>query len=170
MDDKSRLAARKPLPNPAPAYLPKAGSPLTVDESMYSAFQQAPRKLTNSFTLPIRSGRAWTVSAGCIVRISTPEGGQVGDLNVWNQHNPRERFWAARTKQLHASHLSTYDRLWSCLPHMRPMATIIKDTLSWYGRDEHGGRCHDLLGNTFTVFQRHRSLKCLRLICDRNTM
>jgi uncharacterized protein YcgI (DUF1989 family) len=29
---------------------------------------------------------------------------------------------------------------------MRPLCTIIADTLSWYGVDEHGGRCHDLLG------------------------
>lgn len=69
-----------------------------------------------------------------------------GDLNIWNAHNPRERFWASRTKQLHASHVTTYDRLWSCLPYMRPLATIIADSLSWYGEDEHGGRVHDLLG------------------------
>lgn len=69
-----------------------------------------------------------------------------GDLNIWNLHNPRERFWASRTKQLHASHVTTHDRLWSCLPYMRPLATIISDSLSWYGVDEHGGRVHDLLG------------------------
>lgn len=42
--------------------------------------------------------------------------------------------------------MSTHDRLWSCLPYMRPLATIVADTLSWYGVDEHGGRVHDLLG------------------------
>lgn len=69
-----------------------------------------------------------------------------GDLNIWNANNPRERFWASRTKQLHSSHVTTYDRLWSCLPFMRPMVTIIDDSLSWYGVDETGGRVHDLLG------------------------
>lgn len=69
-----------------------------------------------------------------------------GDLNIWSAHNPRERFWASRTKQLHASHVTTYDRLWSCLPYMRPLVTILADTLDWYGQDEHGGRVHDLLG------------------------
>jgi uncharacterized protein YcgI (DUF1989 family) len=137
---------RKPIPPPVPAYLPTVGSPLTVDTALYAAIQQAPRIKTDDFTLPIRSGRAWTVPAGGIVRISTPDGPQVGDLNVWNAHNPRERFWASRTRQLHAAHVSTYDRLWSCLPYMRPMATIIADTLAWYGQDEHGGRVHDLLG------------------------
>jgi uncharacterized protein YcgI (DUF1989 family) len=42
--------------------------------------------------------------------------------------------------------VSTYDRLWSTLPFLRPLVTIIHDTLSWYGQDERGGRVHDLLG------------------------
>lgn len=29
---------------------------------------------------------------------------------------------------------------------MRPLTTIIQDSLAWYGEDEHGGRVHDLLG------------------------
>lgn len=29
---------------------------------------------------------------------------------------------------------------------MRPLATIMHDSLAWYGKDEHGGRAHDLLG------------------------
>ncbi|EHA48148.1 meiotic chromosome segregation protein [Pyricularia oryzae 70-15] len=141
-----RLAARKPIPKPVPAYLPHPGSALAVDKQLYQTIQEAPRVLLEEFTLPIRSGRAWKASAGSIVRISTPEGPQVGDLNIWNAHNPRERFWASRTKQLHASHVSTHDRLWSCLPYMRPLATIVADSLAWYGVDETGGRVHDLLG------------------------
>lgn len=177
-----RLRSRKPVPKPVPAYLPSAGSPLTVPRDLYETAQKAPRVLVEEFVLPIRSGRAWKAPAGSIVRISTPEGPQVGkptssseyclqkkllgapctkswpieyladipscagDLNIWNAHNPRERFWASRTKQLHASHVTTHDRLWSCLPYMRPLVTIIADSLSWYGEDEHGGRVHDLLG------------------------
>ncbi|KAI1641177.1 hypothetical protein F4809DRAFT_659061 [Biscogniauxia mediterranea] len=143
---EARLKARGPVPKPVPAYLPTAGSPLKVDENLYASIREAPRAKIDEFVLPIRSGRAWKAPAGSIVRISTPEGAQVGDLNIWNAHNPRERFWAARTKQLHASHVSTYDRLWSCLPYMRPLATIVGDTLAWYGADENGGRVHDLLG------------------------
>ncbi|VUC31005.1 unnamed protein product [Clonostachys rosea] len=151
--DAERRANRKPIPKPVPAYLPSSDvSPLKVDRKIYDRLREAPRVLIEEFTLPIRSGRAWKAPAGSIIKISTPEGPQVGmkghtrDLNIWNFHNPRERFWASRTKQLHASHVSTYDRLWSNLPFMRPLATIIKDTLSWYGEDEHGGRVHDLLG------------------------
>ncbi|KAI1268871.1 hypothetical protein F5Y18DRAFT_372843 [Xylariaceae sp. FL1019] len=143
---EARLRARGAIPTPKPAYLPTAGSPLAVDEEIYARLREAPRVRVQEFVLPIRSGRAWNAPAGSIVRISTPEGPQVGDLNIWNAHNPRERFWAARTKQLHASHVSTNDRLWSTLPYMRPLMTILDDTLSWYGVDEHGGRVHDLLG------------------------
>lgn len=78
LSDKERLERRAPIPPPVPAYLPKAGSPLTVDKKAYDAIQAAPRVLTQEFTLPIRSGQAWKAEAGSIVRISTPEGPQVG--------------------------------------------------------------------------------------------
>ncbi|KAJ7891718.1 hypothetical protein B0H14DRAFT_2688047 [Mycena olivaceomarginata] len=135
-----------PFPSRSPAYLPTTGSPLAVDKELYAKIRSAPRVLVEEFRLEIRSGRAWTAPAGSIVQISTPEGPQVGDLNLWNAHNPSERFWAARTRQLHATHVSTYDRLWSTLPHLRPLATILADSLAWYGVDAHGGRVHDLLG------------------------
>lgn len=78
-----------------------------------------------------------------------------GDLNLWNLHNPRERFWAARTRQLQRAHVSIYDRLWSTLPYLRPLCTIVGDSLSHYGtggdgtgggKDDEGARIHDLLG------------------------
>ncbi|KAL2435304.1 hypothetical protein ABEF95_015302 [Exophiala dermatitidis] len=144
--DEARLRARKPMPEPHPAYLPTGDSVLSVDQKYYKKIQKAPRELIETVLVPRRSGRAWKVPAKSIVRISTPEGPQVGDLNIWNADNPRERFWASRTRQLHASHVSTYDRLWSSLPYLRPLVTIIADSLSWYGVDETGGKVHDLLG------------------------
>ena len=69
----------------------------------------------------------------------------MADLNVWNLTNPRERFWASRSRQLHQAHVSTFDRLWSCLPYLRPMLTIVADTIQ-FGRDADGAGCHDLLG------------------------
>ncbi|WP_458526396.1 urea carboxylase-associated family protein [Onishia taeanensis] len=97
-------------------------------------------------TVPMRDGLAWTVPAGHVFRIKITEGSQVADFNMWNLHNPRERMWASRTRQLQRAHVSTYDRLWSTLPYLRPMATIIDDTLADYGVDEDGHRVHDLLG------------------------
>lgn len=133
--------------NPTPAYSPSPIASLSFVDSLASAS----RTLSSTHTIPPRSGYAWKLSAGQICRITTPAGPQVGDLNLWNVSNPRERFWAARTRQLHASHVSVGDRLWSCLPYLRPMVTITGDSVGKWrygvdGKDEHGGRCHDLLG------------------------
>ena len=87
-----------------------------------------------------------TVPAGAFFRISSVEGPQVGDLNLWNAHDLTERFYSGKTRALHGTHLSTGDRLWSSFPAMRPMATIVDDTLDWYGFDEFGGSVHDVIG------------------------
>ncbi|WP_293781594.1 urea carboxylase-associated family protein [uncultured Aeromicrobium sp.] len=126
------------------AYQSLPGGPLDVDTKFYDAVAAADRTLIEEFEIPIRSGRAWTVPAGSIVRILSVEGPQVGDLNVWNLHNPRERFWAARTRQLQRSSVSTYDRLWSTLPYLRPMLTITADTLADH---PDAAVIHDLLGS-----------------------
>lgn len=90
-------------------------------------------------------GIAWQVAAGQIFRIMVIDEPQIADLNVWQRDNPKEHFWASRTRQLHGTHISDLDRLWSTLPYHRPLATVIRDTVG-YGIDEEGGRCHDLLG------------------------
>ena len=135
------------MPSPRVIYEPKPGSPLQVDRELYGRLgrETASRTLVERFVVPRRTGRAWPVRAGQIFRIVAVEGAQVADLNVWSLANPRERFWAARTRQLHQAHLSTFDRLWSCLPYLRPLLTITGDSIQ-YGRDADGGGCHDLLG------------------------
>ncbi|TCP56408.1 hypothetical protein EV191_101351 [Tamaricihabitans halophyticus] len=136
------------MASPPAAYQASAGGSLDVDREFYTrlanhAEQSSP---VTDFVIPIRSGIAWEVPAGQLCRIRTVDGPQVGDLNIWNRHNPRERLWASRTRQLHGAHVSTFDRLWSTLPYLRPLATITSDTLDWYGEDDEGGRVHDLLG------------------------
>ena len=133
--------------NPRVIYQAKPGSPIDVDRKLYDrlAHQIDQRTLVDQFIVPVRSGRAWAVSAGQLCRIVVVEGPQVADFNAWNLHNARERFWAGRTKQLHRAHVATYDRLWSCLPYLRPMLTVTRETVQ-YGFDEDGGGCHDLLG------------------------
>lgn len=83
----ARRLARKPIPKPKPAYLPTAGSPLSVDEDLYARIRDAPRLKSDEFVIPIRSGRAWKAEAGCIIRISTPEGAQVG-MSIYILHSP----------------------------------------------------------------------------------
>ena len=131
------------------AYQATAGGALDVDRQFYERIAESVdrRQRVDSFVVPIRSGLAWNVPAGHVCRLVTVEGPQVGDLNMWNLHNPRERFWAARTRQLQRAHISTYDRLWSTLPYLRPLATITNDSLADYGVDGEGGRVHDTLGS-----------------------
>jgi hypothetical protein len=132
---------------PKPLYEAKSGSPLAVAPAVYRPFgdANAGRTLRERFRVPIRSGRAWAVKAGEVCRLQLSEGPQVVDLNLWSLHNPRERFWASRTKQLHSAHMRVFDRFWSCLPYLRPMATVVADTVA-YGYDNDGAGCHDLLG------------------------
>ncbi|MCM3484728.1 urea carboxylase-associated family protein [Kocuria rosea] len=137
-----------PHPDPRLTEAAYQGPALEVDRDFYGRIGTETRRrtLVQELTVPIRSGMAWEVPAGHVCRIATVEGPQVGDLNLWNRHDPRERFWASRTRQLQAAHVSTFDRLWSTLPFLRPMATIVGDTLADYGVDAAGGRVHDTLG------------------------
>ncbi|MBS0256447.1 MAG: urea carboxylase-associated family protein [Proteobacteria bacterium] len=96
--------------------------------------------------VPPRDGRSFHVPKGHFFRIVSVEGPQVGDLNLWNAHDLTERFFSGKTRALHATHVSVGNRLWSNLPSLRPMATITRDTLSWYGFDEDGGGVHDVIG------------------------
>jgi uncharacterized protein len=96
--------------------------------------------------VPPREARCFKVAAGEFFRVSSVEGPQVGDLNLWHAHDIKERFFSGKTRALHGTHLSTGDRLWSCVPYMRAMATITEDTLDWYGFDRYGGSVHDVIG------------------------
>jgi uncharacterized protein YcgI (DUF1989 family) len=96
--------------------------------------------------VPPREARCFSVSAGSYFRICSVEGPQVGDLNLWAAGNVGERFFSGKTRALHGTHLSTGDRMWSCLPYLRAMATITEDTLDWYGFDAFGGSVHDVIG------------------------
>lgn len=103
-------------------------------------------EMTAEVLVPAREARCFDVPAGHFFRITSVEGPQVGDLNLWNAQDLGERFWSGKTRALHGTHLSSGDRMWSNLPFLREMATITDDTLDWYGFDEHGGAVHDVIG------------------------
>ena len=85
------------------------------------------------------------MKAGQICRVSLISGSQVGDINMWSAGNPKEIMYTGKTRQIHASHLSVYDRIWSNLPHLRPLATITGDSIR-YGIDSDGAGVHDVIG------------------------
>ena len=96
--------------------------------------------------VPPRDAATIRVPAGSFLRIGCPEGPQVGDLNLFNAQNLDERFYSGKTRALHGTHVTEGDQLWSCFPYLRPIATVVVDSLAWYGADEFGGRVHDVIG------------------------
>ena len=115
------------------------------DRDLYEKAREASTKI-EEVIVPPREARTFEVAAGCFFRIVSIEGPQVGDLNLWNAHDLSERFFSGKTRALHATHVSTGDRLWSTLPSLRPLATITRDTLDWYGFDADGAGVHDVIG------------------------
>jgi hypothetical protein len=93
-----------------------------------------------------REAASFRARAGQTIRITSVEGPQVGDLNLWNAHDLSERFFSGKTRALHGTHVTTGDTLWSSLPYLRPLATVTHDSLDWYGIDAFGGAVHDVIG------------------------
>ena len=109
------------------------------------AIKKKSRKVSELVVNPRQAG-CIEIPKGCFFKIVSVEGPQVGDLNLWNLHDQNEKFFAGKTRALHGTHLSTGDRLWSNFPYLRPMATIVDDTLDWYKFDEFGTSVHDVIG------------------------
>ena len=132
--------------SPTPCYFPPPKRSL-VDRSLCYQIHQAAKESPPVFSLEVGpgTGRGWRMKAGQICRVSLISGSQVGDINMWSAANPKERMYTGKTRQIHASHLSVYDRIWSNLPHLRPLATITGDSIR-YGIDSDGAGVHDVIG------------------------
>jgi uncharacterized protein YcgI (DUF1989 family) len=116
-----------------------------VDRDWLARLHHGARRV-DAITVPSRDGRAFRVPAGHLFRIVSTEGPQVGDLNLWNAADLSERFFSGKTRALHATHVTAGHRLWSTLPYLRPLATITRDSLGWYGFDADGAGVHDVIG------------------------
>lgn len=108
------------------------------------ATQVEQRKRIQSAIIPARTGKAFNVPQGHIIRIVCIEGSQVADTCVFNADDTTEAFWSGRTRVVHGGHLNVGDRLWSTPPRSRPMMTMIADTLE-HPEHPHGARSHDVL-------------------------
>ncbi|RKF14076.1 DUF1989 domain-containing protein [Roseovarius spongiae] len=115
------------------------------DLALYARARAGAMKVGERRVAP-RDAGCFGVEAGQFFRITSVEGPQVGDLNLWNAQDLGERFYSGKTRALHGTHLKRGERMWSSLPHLRPMATVTEDTLGWYGFDAFGGSVHDLIG------------------------
>ncbi len=116
-----------------------------VPLELYRAARVGAEKTGETVAAP-REACTFRVKAGQFFRITSVDGPQVGDLNLWNARDLAERFYSGKTRALHGTHITTGERMWSSFPHLRPMATITEDTLNWYGMDEYGGSVHDVIG------------------------
>ncbi len=115
------------------------------DLALYAQAREGARKVAE-VVVPPREAACFRAAAGQFFRITSVDGPQVGDLNLWHANDLGERFYSGKTRALHGTHVTTGERLWSTFPHLRPMATIVRDTLGWYGIDEFGGSVHDVIG------------------------
>ena len=153
-ESEPSLTHRPPMTPPADASARRAAPAVVVYDARKlpawdaAAYQAARGSLVGigEVIVPPREARTFEVPQGHFFRIRCVEGSQVGDLNLWNAHDLGERFFSGKTRAIHATHVSTGDRLWSSLPYLRPMATITHDTLAWYGWDADGGGVHDVIG------------------------
>jgi hypothetical protein len=133
-------------------YPPEAIPPL--DPAVIAAARVSMVKV-DEVVVPPREAATFEVPAGGLFRIVSVDGPQVGDLNLFHSHDLTERFWSGKTRALHGTHLSTGDRMWSTIPHLRPLATITDDTLDWYGYDADGGGVHDVIGTRCDPYTQH---------------
>lgn len=124
------------------------------DMNLYATARET-LELVDTVIVAPRDASVFHVPAGHFFRIVSVEGSQVGDLDLWAAGNLNERFYSGKTRALHGTHLSTGDRMWSSFPYLRPMATITRDTLDWYGFDADGGSVHDVIGTRCDPYTHH---------------
>ncbi len=142
------------MPEPTDADVRRAVKPVVCypndtlpvpDLDLYRAARESAEKV-GEVIAPPREAACFRVAAGQFFRITSVDGPQVGDLNLWNANDLGERFYSGKSRALHGTHLTTGERMWSSFPYLRPMATIVEDTLDWYGIDQYGGSVHDVIG------------------------
>jgi hypothetical protein len=132
-----------------PPYGPQSYALLHLDEAALRFYRTLAHDVTlrqkvHEFVVPARTGKAFTLDQGQILRVACHEDTQVADFDVFNRANPKEAFSASQSRAIHGSHLTTGDRLWSHPIYQRAMMTIIADTVG-PTRTPEGAKSHDLL-------------------------
>ncbi len=92
--------------------------------------------------IPKREGRAVEVHKGQLLRVITSEGKQVGDMAVFNLHDPREAFSGPSTAAMNDRSFRRADRLYSGPPYFDVLMSVADDPygVHWFI----GGRCSPL--------------------------
>ena len=82
-------------------------------------------KSVSKAKIPAKSGKAFRVNKGQVFRIIQEEGPQIGDVWLFNAHDTKERFMAHTTFLHEGAYPKKYSQFWSCMPEVRPMATML---------------------------------------------
>lgn len=87
--------------------------------------KRASFKLVQQEKINARSGKAFKVDKGQVFRIIQLEGPQIGDVWLFNANDTDERFMGQTTFLYEGAYPSKFSQLWSCMPKLRPMATVL---------------------------------------------
>lgn len=135
--------------DPIPCYAFNMADKRALPEKVLHAIVSTPETSLvrlQSMEVSARSSAAIRIAAGSLIRITCNVGPQVADINVWNADDTKERLYGGKTREIHTSHLTVGDSLWSCFPYVRPLLTITADSLG-YGFDSDGAGVHDIVGS-----------------------
>jgi uncharacterized protein len=155
VDRRAIARNTKPIPCYVVDQIPRKKGGEALYAALATAVADGRATVTQELVIPPCDARSWVVKAGQLFRLVCSHGPQVADMNCWNWHNPRgERFYTSKTRQIHATHLTTGDRLWSNIPYLRPLATIVHETIQ-YGWDEDGAGVHDVIGSRCDPYTHH---------------
>jgi uncharacterized protein YcgI (DUF1989 family) len=125
--------------------------PRPFDESYYAELrarlQQFEEK--SSYTCHDYRGCALDVSGGELLRLTLLEGPQIVNLFAFNRLDPDERLWH-QTIVSEGMFLSRFSRLWGTMPRLRPLLTILEDTVATRSLPGYIAHHHVVLGGSET--------------------
>jgi uncharacterized protein YcgI (DUF1989 family) len=138
------MAEPKMLTSPAPKVRPHDLNENQIAFYAQVAEDAAARTTRIEHYIPRETGFAFPVKQNQVLRVTCCDGPQVADFNAFCATDPTEYFWSGRTRTLQGAHLRVGDRLWGTEPKMRPMFTLIKDTIE-HRPMQFNARSHDLI-------------------------
>ena len=109
-----------------------------IDKGFYDRVRAAAPsfELMERFVIPPFSGLGFKVDSGQSFRIIQEAGPQVAVVAFWNAHDPKETYGPIRNRTWEGVFVTTYTRMWSEPPWLRPMLTCIEDTVTSQARQE----------------------------------
>ncbi len=104
------------------------------------------------------AGYRLDVKAGELLTVELIDGPQIVNMLAFNSDDPDERFWAHQTCLIDGLFLSRWSRLWGTMARLRPLMTVLEDTVATRPIDGVvAPKHHPVLGGAGTPAQWHYS-------------